>query len=29
MKVFSVHAEVTYDERINGLNVMFIGRQKV
>ena len=28
MKVFSVHADVTYDERINGLNVMFIGRMK-
>ncbi|MDR0791654.1 MAG: ABC transporter ATP-binding protein [Methanomassiliicoccaceae archaeon] len=27
MKVFSVHADVTYDERINGLNVMFIGRK--
>jgi iron complex transport system ATP-binding protein len=26
MKVFSVRADVTYDERIKGLNVMFIGR---
>jgi iron complex transport system ATP-binding protein len=26
MKVFSVHADVTYDERIKGLNVLFIGR---
>ena len=28
MKVFSVHADVRYDERIGGLNVMFIGRSK-
>ena len=27
-KVFSVDAEVAYDERINGLNIMFIGRTK-
>jgi len=26
MKVFSVHADVKYDERINGMNVLFIGR---
>ncbi|MCL2711955.1 MAG: ABC transporter ATP-binding protein [Methanomassiliicoccaceae archaeon] len=27
LKVFSVRADVSYDERINGLNVMFIGRK--
>jgi ABC-type cobalamin/Fe3+-siderophores transport system ATPase subunit len=28
MKIFSVHADVSYDERIKGLNVLFIGRTK-
>ena len=26
MKIFSVHADVRYDERIDGLSVMFIGK---